>query len=338
MLNTFLTLKSRLSSDIPQEVITKALKDNSWFSEDTIVNSVKAICSTMLIESELTKWVAPYNFTSTHNVGVIMAGNIPLVGFYDLLAVLISGSTCYYKPSSKDKALIDWVVSEIKNINPKTPIYKLEDDSPLEAIIATGSDNSNRYFESRYGKLNSLYRGSRTSVAILTKNCTDQQINLLHNDIFTYCGLGCRNVSHLYIEQGFDIYRLLESFKKRNINHKKYSNNYRFQKAEKVINKESFFDGGYFTLQEKEAKLGLLSEITFSYFSNLAEVKAELTLNDNKIQCIVTELDDFHIRAVNFGKAQQPTLFDAPDSKDVLKFLAELQNPNFKSNFKVENW
>ncbi|MFI3267199.1 MAG: acyl-CoA reductase [Rikenellaceae bacterium] len=324
MINTFLTLKNRLSKGVPQEVINDAIKDNNWFSETTINSSVKAICDTMLEEIELKKWIQGYNFINSYNVGVIMAGNIPLVGFYDMLSVLISGSACYYKPSSKDKVLIEWVVNEIKTIDPESRVYELKDDSCLDAIIATGSDNSNRYFESRYGKLKSLYRGSRTSVAVLKKECSDEEIDLLHGDIFTYYGLGCRNVSHLYLERGFDVDRLLESFKKKDLHHKKFANNYRFQRAEKVLNNEAFLDGGYFTLQEKEAKIGLLSEITYSFFDEICDVKQELTNNDHKIQCVVTDVSDLHIRSVKFGKAQMPTLFDAPDSKDVLKFVEEI--------------
>lgn len=249
MINTFTHLKNTLSKGLPQEVIENAIKGNSWFSEDTIKSSITAICDTMLQEDELKKWISGYNFNNSYNVGVIMAGNIPLVGFYDMLAVLVSGSACYYKPSSKDKVLVDWVAKEIKNINPDTKLFKLEENAKLDAIIATGSDNSNRYFESRYGKLKSLYRGSRTSVAVLTKACSNTEIELLHRDIFTYCGLGCRNVSHLYLERDFDVENLLQCFKNVEFSNPKFVNNYKYQRAEKVINNETFLDGGYFTLQ-----------------------------------------------------------------------------------------
>lgn len=321
MIDVFVELKERLSCGVPSLVVEQAIECNNWFTVESINGSVDAICNTILDRKLLREWIMPYDFTQNHNVGVIMAGNIPLVGFYDLISVLISGSTCYYKTSSKDNILIEWIVSELKDINKDVKVKLLDDDSPLDAIIAMGSDNSNRYFHSKYGNLKALYRGSRTSVAVVKIATTAEQIKKLHGDIFTYWGLGCRNVSHLYIERGVDIVNIINIFKENKVTFSKYLNNYRYSRAEKVLNSETFIDGGFFTLQEKNAKLGLLSEITFSYFENIETVELEINANDSKIQCVVCDDLIFHHRSVPFGRAQMPKLEDAPDSKNTLEFI-----------------
>lgn len=322
MINKLVALKKILRNGAPKEVIEAALNDNSWFTEETINSAIQAICDTMLNKTELERWSSKYSFTKSYNIGVIAAGNIPLVGFYDILAVIVSKSTCYYKPSSKDSALINWIVSEVKKLDNDFKIYELTDNSPLDAIIATGSDNTNRYFKSKYGDLKALYRGTRTSVAIITNQTTDKEIEALHGDIFTYWGLGCRNVSHLYVENGFDLNRITLCFSRKKITFKKYINNYLFTRAEKVINKEKFIDGGYYIIKENDAKTSALSEITYSFFDSIKDVECDLQINDSKIQCVVNNNVVNHKRGVQFGKAQMPELEDAPNSQDVLKFIS----------------
>ena len=185
--------------------IARASAENGWFSHGDITNSVASIRKTMLDQQALQAWAASYpTVTTPKNVGVIMAGNIPLVGFFDLLCVIVSGHSLFLKMSSKDKALMSYMISQLTEIYPQIPIYELGDSTP-DAIIATGSDNTNRYFRSRYGHLPAIFRGSRSSAAVLDGNETPEELAGLADDIFTYSGLGCRNVSHLILPPGYDL-------------------------------------------------------------------------------------------------------------------------------------
>lgn len=321
----FESLAKVLQCGVPDDIMEKALNQNRWFTAQTVNYAVKSICEEMLNRENLSKWVAPYCFNPNVNVGVIMAGNIPLVGFYDLLAVVISGANCYYKASSKDSTLTNWVIQKLKNIDHSCVIEPLKDNTVLNGIIATGSDNANRYFKSQYRNIHSLLRASRTSVAIVDDTTTDDQLLRLWNDVFIYFGLGCRNVSHIFISESFDIDRLRDIWNGKIIDFVKFNNNYRASKAKKMMLGEVFTDGGYYTLSERSMSYGELSDISYSKYSNINEVKVFLEIEDAKIQCVVSDKLS-HKRSAYYGNAQSPSLWDFPDSKNVLEFIASLKS------------
>lgn len=321
----FEELRSEILKGLPEKVIEKAISDNEWFTEESIQSALNAICSEMLDGKTLERWIKDYKFRNDINIGVIMAGNIPLVGFFDMLAVLVSGAKCYVKPSSKDKALIEWCMETLRDKDPKIKLYEFNKTAHFDAVIATGSDNSNRYFVSEYGSVPLLMRGSRFSVAIIDDTITDSDIILLWDDIFTYYSLGCRNVSHIFIPKTFDMQKIIDCWKisGKDVGFIKYRNNYTYTKAEKMMNDEKFIDGGYFIFTERYPSIGALSDISFSRYDSMAELQKTIDSMDDKLQCVVSSGFN-HPRNAFFGKAQHPTLTDYPDSKNVLKFLSEI--------------
>lgn len=307
-------------------LIRSGIAGNPWFTADGIKSALKAITTRMLDRSEIERWLTHYpypeNFTP-RNIGVVMAGNIPLVGFFDLLCVLVSGHTCYVKPSSKDRALTDYLIRQLQTIAPEIPIAYLEETIALDAVIATGSNNSNRYFQSRYGHIPHLLRKSRTSIAVLTGRETNNQLKALSHDIFDYFGMGCRNVSKLFIPADMDLAPLVEMLKEYGITHTKYIHAYQHQRALLKMHGESFIDGGFFTLRKGYGLSDALPDLIYTPYESLDEIKEWIRFNDDTIQCIVTEVVH-HPRAVGYGEAQQPGLCDYPDGVDVMEFLRSI--------------
>lgn len=316
-------LSNRLLN-IPQSVIERAISKNPWFTQENIRYAIDGICSNMLNPHKVEQWINSFGDTKPPNkkVGVIMAGNLPLVALYDLLSIITIGCKCYYKCSSKDRILMEWVINELQQLGGNEIVIKpLNKSSDIDLIIATGSDNSNRYFQSQYGQIPSLFRGSRFSVAIVDNNCNDKELIALWDDIFIHYGLGCRNVSHLFISHDFDLNRLINLWIKegKHINFKKYLNNYKFCRAEKIMNGEEFIDCDYFLLQHSQPNIGALSQITYSHYHSKEELNDTLQRYDTKIQCVVGDLN--LPRGVNYGEAQQPELWDVADGIDVPSFL-----------------
>ncbi len=305
------------------QVIEKAIEENRWFSREDILQAVRAIRTQMLDHDLLSQWLAPYSLaTEPKKVGIIMAGNLPLVGFFDLLCVLISGHEAWIKPSSKDRILMDYIVGQLHDIAPELPIQPLGDRIP-DAIIATGSNNTNRYFRSRYGKIPAILRGNRASAAVLSGNETVSQLHGLAADIFTYSGLGCRNVSHLLLPAGYDINPLLSLFSEYRPVHEKYRHNFTQRAAILKLQNQPFLAGDFFLLREDETLPAAISEITYHFYEDSSQVQQWLYDNDSQLQCVVGDPLP-HPRAVKFGEAQSPRLSDYPDAIDVLSFLSTL--------------
>jgi hypothetical protein len=255
-----------------------------------------------------------------------MAGNIPLVGFHDFLCALISGNNVQIKLSSKDSKLIKYLVGYIERIEPSFQgrITFKERLEGFDAIIATGSDNSARYFEYYFGKYPNIIRKNRTSCAILTDAESDQEIANLGIDIFSYFGLGCRNVSKLYVPTDYDFINLLsrlESFKEI-IHHHKYCNNYDYQKSILLVNGVQHLDNGFLLLQENEKLVSPISVLYYERYVDESDLRNKLKVNAEKIQCIVGKVKPAEIP---FGQAQYPNVWDYADQIDTLKFLSELK-------------
>lgn len=310
-------LKNFGSEPTSERVIEAALNQNSWFTRNSILSAIEAIACEMLERSKLEKWMVSYPMLPIYtpsNILVVMAGNIPAVGFSDMLAVLASGHNLYIKPSSKDSVLILYLRELLMEINPYTPIYIYEAGDSFDAVIATGGQSANLYFRSAYRGVPTLLRGNRSSVAVLDGGESSADIELLTKDIYTHSGLGCRNVSMVFIPKGYD----LELPKV--VCSPSYRNNYIQQRALAIIMGERMVDSGSSIIYHSKELPTALSAISLYEYESVSEVDKWLWVNDSQIQCVVSRSYS-HPRGVGLGESQTPSLFDYPDAVDVMKFL-----------------
>ncbi|MBO5813804.1 MAG: aldehyde dehydrogenase [Alistipes sp.] len=303
-------------------VIERAETENGWFTEADMRYAVRAICEDMLCREKLEPWLSSYGLPEAapaepKHVAIIMAGNIPLVGFFDLLCVVASGNNALVKVSGKDRILMEYIVDLLRDIEPEIPIVEFADQM-VDAVIATGSDNANRYFRSRFANIPSLLRGNRHSVAVLTGGESPEQMELLSEDIYRYSGLGCRNVSLIFAPEGLEI-RLA----KREVC-PKYENNLRQTRALLEMGGVPYAQSGCSLLVEGEAFSAQLSRINVVRYDSLAQVEAWLLSHEEELQCVVSDAIE-HSRRVDFGSAQRPALTDYPDQRDVMRFLLDLE-------------
>lgn len=308
------------------ELVRLARADNPWFTAESVRLALIALSKKMLRREKLDEWLNAYprpTNDAPKNVGIVMAGNIPLVGFLDLLCVSVSGHRAYVKVSSKDKALMNRAIRALLSFDRSLEILPLTDDSPLDAVIATGSDNTNRYFKSRYGNIPHLLRGSRTSVAVLTGDESPADLRGLAHDVFDYFGMGCRSVAKVFVPDGYDIELLSRTLSERNITHPNYRQAYTHQKALLQMRGTECIDGGFFTLRESAGFSEALPDLVYTRYRTQDEVKEWISANDEALQCVVTTAFG-HPRRAGFGEAQQPELWDYPDGKDVMAFLNSL--------------
>ena len=309
-----------------KDLMEKARNENPWFTEDNVRLSLHGV-KIYLNPDNLRRWTSNYILSpaDSKTVAVIMAGNIPLVGFHDLLSVLISGHAILIKPSSKDRALLTFVADALMDIEPR---YKLkikfaEQLKNFDAVIATGSDNSARYFHYYFGKYPNVIRKNRTSCAVLDGKESLTELQSLGNDIFTYYGLGCRNVSKIFIPKKYDLSLLLDSWSsfKNKLDHYKYHNNYDYQKSILLVNQIPFLDSGFVLLQESQRLVSPISVLYFERYEDVGSLALRITGERQKIQCIVGSSKP---ATVPFGKSQSPMPWDYADQMDTLKFLQNL--------------
>lgn len=295
---------------------------NPWFTQDNLKFCLEQ-WGKLLTEENLTNWIKNYSQTQNpKNIGIIMAGNIPLVGFHDLISVLLSGHSAIVKTSSKDNLLMGFVIDYLQEFDDlKGSIQKVEGMQNHDAVIATGSSNTARYFEFYFKDVPHIIRKNRTSVAVLNGSETEEDLKKLAEDIFRYFGLGCRNVTKLYLPQGFNTDKIFEAFFdwKEVVNHTKYANNYDYNRAIYLMSKEKFLDNNFIILNQSEELFSPIGVVNFSFYEDSNELKKELNQNEEKIQCIVG--NDF---TVKFGETQKPSLTDYADGVDTMKFLETL--------------
>ena len=278
-----------------------------------------------LTNEKLEEWVAPYSFSETpKKVAIIMAGNIPLVGFHDFLSVLISGNSAVCKLSSDDKSLLPALVDCLIKFFPEVKdriTFTIGRIGEVDAVIATGSDNSLTYFNQYFGKYPHIFRKNRTSVAVIRGDESKEDFNALGHDIFDYFGLGCRNVSHLFLPQGFELKRFFEGIIGHSnvINHNKYGNNYDYNKAIFLMNQHVLFDNNFVLLRESNLLFSPLSMVHYQFYEKQEEIDAYLHTFQDKIQVVVGK------NYTPFGNAQNPILSDYADGVDTLKFLNGLK-------------
>lgn len=320
----FSTLGKRLSefgfSDDSRRIIDVACAHNEWFSPAEVRRAVRALVDEMLQPDKLSAWLAAYPalpVTRSRRVLVVMAGNIPLVGFFDLLCTLASGHTCLVKPSSKDAVLMEYIIGMLHDIDPEVAVRLYDGTEVIDGLIATGSNNAVRYFKSRYADIPTLLRGSRQSVAVLAGNETSEQLRGLADDIWAYSGLGCRNVSLIFAPEGYKPALQMPDM------NRKYINNYRQQKALLSMQGRTFSDLGQALLVEQQEFPGALSCIACSRYRSINEVEEWLRQHDEELQCVVSTCIT-HSRRVDFGHSQAPGLTDYPDDKDVMEWLTTI--------------
>jgi hypothetical protein len=312
------------------KAIVEAYLYNQWFTEESQRMALQAWADA-LIEQKINDWTAKYDFEKAQiskTVAIIMAGNIPLVGLHDLICVLLSGHHALVKLSSDDKILPKFIVAALLQIEPAfADSITLLNDEKLEkydAVIATGSNNSNRYFEHYFSNVPNILRKNRNSIAVLTGNETNDEMKLLAKDIFTYFGLGCRNVSKLYLPKGFDMALFFENTKDYDLylNHNKYANNLMYHKSIWLLNQDDFLENGLINLKEDKSFSSPLASVFYEYYENIEDVKTMIIERKDEIQCVVSKID----LGVNipFGKTQQPELWDYADNVDTIEFLLGL--------------
>jgi hypothetical protein len=304
-----------------QEVILSQPSYNGWF---TIENTRMALrnWSVSLEENTLSEWLSDYALDniSQQTIAIICAGNIPLVGFHDILCTLISGHKALIKLSSDDARLIPLALYLIMKWEPSMKDQILWAEGKLEnfdRIIATGSDNTSRYFHAYFDKYPNIIRQSRSSVAILDGSESEEELNLLGHDIFDYFGLGCRNVSKIYIPIGYDLNRVIAALLpfQEVSKHNKYANNYDYNKAVWLLNQEDLLENGFMLFKQDESLVAPTASLFYEFYSDKSALIELLKSNEDKIQCIV---GNGHIP---FGQAQCPTLRDYADNIDVMTFL-----------------
>ena len=309
-----------------EEAKHKAFLENSWFTPEFINIAVKNIVENFLHFDKLVKWAAYYKLQPGDNgesanrqtVGIVMAGNIPLVGFHDLISVFVSGHKAAIKTSSKDSVLIKHLITTLINGAPQIGerIRFAEMLKDCSAFIATGSNNTSRYFEFYFGKYSHIIRRNKTSVAILKGNEHAEELEKLADDVYQFFGLGCRNVTKIYVPCKYDFKPLLGAFTKYNYlaDHPKYRNNYDYNLAMQILGNKFYMTNGSIVLTEDASMFSPISQLNYQYYSDPSLLVSSLSDNP-ELQCIVGR------DHIPFGQSQSPTLFDYADKVDTMAFL-----------------
>jgi hypothetical protein len=311
------------------DIFEEAEQQNSWFTRANVTFAFKS-WSEALSENNVQQWLSQYQLpqtTSPKKILIIMAGNLPLVGFHDLLCVLVTGHKAIVKLSSDDRVLLPYLITQMRTFAPEwAEAVAFTDDKVTEydAVIATGSDNTARYFEYYFGKKPHIIRKNRHSVAVLTGEETPEELQDLGKDIFLYYGLGCRSVSKLFVPQGYDFDLLFQAIYpyKDIIEEQKYANNYDYNKAVYLMSLYKLLENGFLLLKEDEHYGSPIATLFYEYYTNKEALKKKLATDREKIQCVVGH--NFIDGEIPFGQTQTPKLWDYADGVNTLTFLLNL--------------
>lgn len=325
-INLFIQLGEYMKSNdkVWLEACDRASRKNSWFTPEHINKAIQAIEQGFLQKSILEKWLAPYKIPSRNKnpvtVGIAMAGNIPMVGFHDFLCTFITGNLSVIKLSSKDDILLKHLIERLYEWNNETKkLIQLSDTlKNCDAYIATGSNNSSRYFEYYFAKYPHIIRRNRTSVAILSGKETKKELESLADDICLYFGLGCRNITHIFAPPTYNFLPLLDALRKYNYFMKfhKYKNNYDYQLTLQLLNKVQYMSNDSILLVENESIFSPIAQLHYSYYNKENDLINNLPMEN--LQCIVGS------NFTPFGKAQEPCITDYADGIDTIQFLLSL--------------
>jgi len=336
-LKQFQTSNSVMDSDVPgnnkffeemNQKIDSAIHHNGWFTRENIIFALQQ-WSEALTPRNLKLWLGEYDLSNSGDktVGIVMAGNIPLVGFHDFLSVLVSGHKVLVKLSTNDRQLLPVIASYLMHLDSRYENRIRFTDNRMkdfDAVIATGSNNTARYFEYYFKDKPSIIRKNRNSIAIITGNETKEELEKLSEDIFRYYGLGCRNVSKLYVPENYDFDSFFKAMYKWNpiINQDKYANNYDYNKAVYLMSEFKLLDNGFLMLKEDESFGSPIATLFYEKYQDEKELKDRLKENEEKIQCIVKK--ESNTNEVTFGQTQKPQLWDYADNIDTIDFLSKL--------------
>ncbi len=310
------------------QLINRLHESNSWFKREQLQFCFNSWCSA-LTDTNLTKWLTPYNLQNEQlkTIGLILAGNIPLVGFHDVLTVLISGNKALIKLSSNDELLVPFILKYLETVEPEFKNrYEITKEKLelFDAVIATGSNNTARYFEYYFGKYPNIIRKNRNSVAVLNGKESKEDLIALGEDIFRYYGLGCRNVSKLFVPKDYNFDAFFEGMFAYSeiIKDEKYVNNYDYNKAVFLMSNFNLLDNGFLTIKEDASYTSPISSVFYEFYTDLNEINNRLITDADKIQCVVS--NQLTPNSLPFGTTQKPELWDYADNVDTMKFLLSL--------------
>lgn len=314
-----------------EAVIQRNFYENQWFTIENQQHAIAAIANEMLNLKKLQQWTAPYFVPDEPErkvVGLVLAGNIPLVGFHDVLCVFVSGHIAQIKLSDKDPYLLPYLLKLLEKFDARTAVYfqivaHLKD---FDATIATGSNNSARYFEVYFGHVPHIIRNNRNAIAVLTGSETSAELLALGEDIFQYFGLGCRNVSKLYVPQGYDFQPLMNALYefKSVVMHNKYKNNFEYNYALYLLNQQPHIANDSILLLEDPSFQSRIATVHYEYYTDIDKIEQDLQSHAAEIQCVISKSNLLKMKTLPFGQAQQPGLADYADGVDTIQFLLAL--------------
>ena len=321
-------LNNQLYFDGMKHQINLARQHNGWFTEKNVLFALEN-WSKILTNKNIKTWISKYNFNNNNPkvVAIIMAGNIPLVGFHDFLSVLVSGHAVLIKQSSNDSHLLPFLAKYLQDVEPSLNdkiTFIDENLKYFDSAIATGSDNTARYFEYYLKNKPRIIRKNRNSIAVLTGNESKSQLEALSEDIFRYYGLGCRNVSKLFVPKKYNFDLFFEAIYKWHpiINENKYANNYDYNKAVYLMSEFDLLENGFLMLKEDSSYNSPIASLFYETYDNIEELKKRINANKDKIQCIVS--NGIFDNEINFGDTQIPKLWDYADGIDTVEFLLKI--------------
>lgn len=305
---------------------------NQWFTAENSWKSIEAIKIHFLDESIMNNWVSKYQIkegSELKKVGLVLAGNIPLVGWHDIMCCFVAGHKTLIKLSDKDKFLTPFFIQKLAEIDSRTSQYfeMIERLKDFDAIIATGSNNTSKYFEHYFGKYPHIIRANRNSLAVLTGNETDEEIEKLGADIFEYFGLGCRNVSMCLVPRDLNWERYLNIWHdgyKLYAQHNKYKNNFDHNVSLFILNKTKYMISGSLIVKEDPSIASRISSLHYQYYDTQEQLTSYIKENKDLIQCVVSSDDIAKVDTFRFGQAQQPKIDDYADGVDTMKFLTSI--------------
>ncbi|OUD37043.1 acyl-CoA reductase [Flavobacterium sp. FPG59] len=311
--------------DAFQELIILSQSHNGWYTPENVYFSIQS-WSKALTEENLDQWLSAYTLEiqKPKNIALVLAGNIPLVGFHDFLSVLITGNNVIVKTSSNDQHLLPFLAKYLIAVAPelKNQITFVEGKlENFDAVIATGSNNTSRYFEYYFKDKPSIIRKSRNSVAVLIGTENKEELTALGEDIFRYFGLGCRNVSKLFVPKGYNFDAFFEAiFEYQDVIHyEKYANNYDYNKAVFLMSNFKLLDNGFLTIKEDQSHASPISSVFYEYYDDLPALQTKLDSENELLQCIVS--GGCIEKSISFGQTQNPQLWDYADNIDTISFL-----------------